>query len=46
MPEYEYSKDLKREWIGRIVNTLLRIKFNEFIINSMRAREKKLISNK
>ena len=46
MPEYEYNKDPQREWIGNIVNTLLQDKFKEFIINSIRAREKKLISNK
>ena len=46
MPEYEYNKVPQRELIRNIVNTLLQDKFKEYIINSMRAREKKLISNK
>ena len=45
MSEYKYNK-FKREWIGNGVNTLLKNKFKEFIINSMHARVKKLISNK
>ena len=46
LPDYDYDKELQREWHWNIINTLVPEQFYAFVSMALQSREKKLIAQK
>ena len=46
IPEYDYPKELNREWLCNVVNTLIQKEFQTFIHKMTENRRKALIDSK
>ena len=45
LPDYEYVKDPNREWLCKIINTLMREEFHKFIQERINKRKQELIKS-
>ena len=45
MPKYEYLKDLNREWLCNVINTIIPEKFQKYIELRVEERKKSLINS-
>ena len=46
LPDYDYDKELQREWLWNILNTLVPEQFHAFVSMALQSREKKLTAQK